>query len=73
MISSIESCWAEYSYNNVYEYCYIVLQAPVQESAFLTNGEVVSCHIDLGRELSIMHGILKEHIHKLSNVRPPAA
>lgn len=34
----------------------------------LMNAEVVSCHIDLGRELSIMHGILKEHIHKLSNV-----
>ena len=41
----------------------------MHESAFQTNGEVISCHIDLGRELSIMHGILKEHIHKLSNVR----
>ena len=40
----------------------------MQESALLMNGEVISCHIDLGRELSIMHGILKEHIHKLSNV-----
>ena len=45
----------------------------MQESAFLTNSEVVSCHIDLGRELSIMHGILKEHIHKLSNVRSSLA
>ena len=34
----------------------------------MTNVEVISCHIDLGRELAIMHGILKEHIHKLSNV-----
>ena len=43
----------------------------MQESALLMNGEVISCHIDLGRELSIMHGILKEHMHKLSNVSGP--
>lgn len=41
----------------------------MSESALQMNGEVGPCHIDLGRELSIMHGILKEHIHKISNVR----
>ena len=25
VISSIESCWQKYSYNNVYEFCYIFL------------------------------------------------